>query len=119
MADPLAQTRFKDALMRGMVASPFATTTAAPLILIRGAVRTEITGCVIEVGDNKAEADEWGIDHVFTIEAQIPKSKLATKPSVSLDAVEYQSRRYNLTSSSGDEEHSPVWVIAGSSPHAS
>lgn len=106
-------------MSRGLAASPFASTKAAPLILIRGSERTELAGCVIEVGDNKAQADEWGIDHVFTLEAQIPKARLATKPSVTLDAVEYQSRRYNLTSASGDEAHSPVWVIAGSSPHKS
>lgn len=99
-----------------MAASPFASTSAAPLILIVGSTRKSLTGCVVEVGDNKAQADEWGIDRVFTLEAQIPKAVLATKPRVDLDAVEYQGRRYNLTSAAGDEAHSPVWIIEGSSP---
>lgn len=102
-----------------MAASPFATTAAAPLILIVGSTRTPLAGCNIKVEDNKAQADEWGIDRVFTVTAHIPKTLLPTKPRVDLDAVEYQGRRYNLTSASGDEAYSPVWVIAGSSPHKS
>jgi len=113
------QERFKAAVSRGMAASPFATTSREPLILITGSTRTPLAGCIIDVGDNKAQADEWGIDHVFTLDAHIPKSLLAAKPRVDLDAVEYQGRRYNLTSASGDEAHSPVWVIGASSPHKS
>jgi hypothetical protein len=99
-----------------MAASPFATTSAAPLILIIGTTRKSLKGCVIETGDNKAKAEEWGIAHVFTIEAHIPKALVTSQPRVDLDAVEYQGRQYKLNASSGDEAFSPVWVVGGECP---
>lgn len=111
-----SQELFSKAVSRGMAASPFATTTAAPLYLLKGSTRTALKGCTIEVTDNAAKVEEYGIQHAYEIQAHIPKTILATKPSVTLDAVEYQSRKYNLTAVSGDEAHSPVWVISGSSP---
>ena len=113
---PTSQEMFKKAVARGMAASPFATTGAAPLIVIVGTTRKSLAGCVIETGDNKAQADELGIDHVFTLEAHIPKVLLATQPRVDLDALEYQGRQYRLTMSSGDAAHSPVWVVGGECP---
>lgn len=101
-----------------MAASPFATTATAPLFLIAGGTRIRVEGAVVETGDNKAKAEEWGIDHVFTIDAQIPKSLVAAQPRVDLDALEYRGVQYKLTMSSGDEEHSPVWVVSGTCPVA-
>ncbi len=113
------QSLFKAAVALGMAASPFATTAEAPLFLIVGGTRTRLEGCLVEVTDNKAKAEEWGIDHVFTIDAQIPKSLVATQPRVDLAALEYQGRQYKLNATSGDEAHSPVWVVAGSCPVSS
>lgn len=113
------QERFAAAMKRGMAASPFASTDDVPLFLILGGTRIRLSGCLVEVGDNKAKADEWGIDHVFTIDAQIPKSLVPTQPRVDLAALEYQGRQYKLNATSGDEEHSPVWVVAGTCPVAS
>lgn len=110
------QDLFKNAVLRGIAASPFSSTTAAPLIVLVGATRTSLAGCQVKVTDNKAKAEEWGIDHVFMITAHIPKVFLATQPRVDLDAVEYQGRQYKLASSAGDEAHSPVWTITGSCP---
>ena len=104
------------AVSSGMAASPFATTPAAPLILIVGTTRQPLVGCIIETGDNKAKAQEWGLDHVFTIDVHIPKKLVAVKPRVDLDAVEYQGRQYKLNASSGDESYSPVWVVGGECP---
>lgn len=102
-----------------MAASPFASTSAAPLILIVGSTRTSLAGCVIATGDNKAKAEEWGIDHVFTIKAHIPKAQVATQPRVDLDALEYQGRQYKLNMTSGAAAHSPVWIVGGTCPVAS
>lgn len=110
------QERFKRAMLRGVAESPFATTDTTPLIIIVGNARTPLDGCVIEVSDNKADAEEWGIDRVYKLDAQIPKSKLLLKLRVDLDAVEYQNRQYTLSRSDGDEEHSAVWIIEGTSP---
>ena len=99
-----------------MAASPFGTTAKDPLILIRASTRTPLPGCIIKTGDNKAKAEEWGIDHCFTIKAHIPKALIATQPRVDLDALEYQGRQYKLNMSSGDESYSPVWVVGGECP---
>ena len=99
-----------------MAASPFATTSVSPLILIRGTTRTPLPGCVVKTGDNKARSEEWGVDHCFTIKAQIPKALITTQPRVDLDAVEYAGRQYKITMSSGDEAHSSAWAIGGTCP---
>jgi hypothetical protein len=113
---PTPQEMFKQAVARGMAASPFASTTAAPLILITSAGRKTLVGCTIEEGDNKAHSEEWGVAQVHTIAAHIPKTILSTAPSLTHDALEYQGRRYTLLSVSGQAAHSPVWVVEGSSP---
>lgn len=110
------QELFKHAVARGMGASPFATTAAEPLYLLKGATRTALKGCVIDEDDNAAKAEEFGLDRKYTLSAHIPKAILATAPDRELDKVEYRGRIYDLDAVSGHAAHSPVWVIEASCP---
>ena len=110
------QQEFRAAHIAGMAASPFATDSALPLILITPAGRQSLLGCVIEVGDNSAAVEEFGMELMHTLSAQIPKSILPTAPHVTRDAVEHNGRRYNLQSVTGGESASPVWIIDATSP---
>ena len=99
-----------------MKASPFATTSAAPLILIRGTVHTPLKGCLIEYNCSSAPFEETGIRPGHTLDVQIPKALLPVKPDHELDAFQYDGRRYSLEPASGIEPHSPVWAVHATSP---
>lgn len=111
--------QFQKAVLRGVSASPFKTTQVAPLILLRGNQRTELEGCVIEVQDNKAEAEEYGIERMTNLSAQIPKLILSQPPRLDLDALEYQGQQYTLSLVEGAEAYSPVWIVEASAPFKS
>lgn len=110
------QDRFAAALTRGILASPFTTTKAAPLILIRVTVHTPLTGCLIDYNCSSAPLEETGIKPGHTLDVQIPKALLPVKPDHELDALKYQGRTYTFEPVSGTEPHSPVWVIHAYSP---
>lgn len=110
------QDRFKAAVARSTAASPFSTTAAEPLILIRRKVRTPLRGCLINHECSAAPFSETGIKPGHTLDVQIPKRLVATKPNHELDALEYMGRRYSFDPVTGDEPHSPNWVIHATSP---
>lgn len=110
------QERFAAAVTRGMRASPFTTTSAVPLYLIRGSARTTLTGCAIDYQCSSAPLEETGIKPGHTLRVHIPKTLVTTKPDRELDALEYQGRSYKLRPVTGTEPHSPVWVIEAFSP---
>ena len=112
-----AAERFKAAHLRGMAASPF---TGAVTLLLDGE-EYDFAGCLVKSGDNKAEAEEWGLEHQRTLQVQLPKlcrgvEVLPRRPDVSKDALRYQGRDYSLASVSGDDDCSPVWVIDATAP---
>lgn len=110
------QERFAAAFVLGMKASPFSTTQAAPLVLIRGTTRISLKGCSILYKCSSAPFEETGIRPGHILDLHIPKSLVSTMPDHELDAFEYQGRRYKFQPASGTEPHSPVWVIHATSP---
>lgn len=109
---------FKKAHLRGMGGSPF----QGSVVIRMGTTDYTVCGCVIKSGDNKAQAEEWGLEHVRTLEVQLPKCRtdggkwLPRDPSVQLDTITYEGRLYRLQSVSGLDDFSPVWVIQASAP---
>ena len=99
-----------------MKASPFTTTSAIPLYLMRGTVRTPLVGCAIEYNCSTAPFDETGIKPGHTLDVHIPKTLVKVKPNHELDALEYQGRSYKFQPVTGTEPFSPVWVIHAFSP---
>lgn len=99
-----------------MVRSPYASNGNVPLYVIAGTVRRALSGCLVKIRDNKAQSKEWGVAHVNTITAHIPKALLHSPPSITHDALEYKGRRYTIESLAGEADHSAVWVVKGSSP---
>lgn len=110
------QDRFNAAVSRGMAASPFATTSAAPLILIVGSVRKRLVGCTIDYNCSTAPIEETGIKPGHTLDVMIPKRLVPTKPDHQLDALEYQGRAYSFEPVTGTEPFSPAWVVKAFSP---
>jgi len=109
---------FQRAHLRGISGSPF----QGRVVVTMGSTEYPICGCVVKSGDNKAEAEEWGLAHVRTLEVQIPKCRptggkwLPRDPSASLDAIAYEGRIYKIQSVSGLDDFSPVWVVQASAP---
>ncbi len=110
------QERFRATVALGMAASPFATTSVAPLILIVGSTRKTLVGCVIDYNCSSAPIDETGIKPGHTLDVMIPKALVPTMPDHQLDALEYQGRVYKFQPVTGTEPFSPVWVVAAFSP---
>jgi hypothetical protein len=112
------QERFRAAVLRGMKASPFA---AGVIVLMAGA-RHHVSGAVVSSGDNKAKAEEFGLEHLRTLDAHLPKLRadgqpmLPRRPDAALDAVEYLGRNYKIESVEGEDAASPVWVIHATCP---
>jgi hypothetical protein len=107
----MTSVAFQKAFLKGISASPFKGTVT----LIYGTDRYEVTDCVVKSGDNKAQAEEYGIKHVRTLDVQVPKTALPSMPSVAKHAIEYEGRTYALISVSGEDAASPVWVISATS----
>lgn len=107
---------FKAAVLRGIAASPFASTRAMPLYLLVGFARKALIGATVRVRDNQAKAEEYGIDRKHEITARIPKKLLAAAPRRTLDKLEYASRIYDIDAVTGDADHSACWIIKGSCP---
>lgn len=105
------QERFQKAVLRGMAASP----SGGVVVLIYGSTRHTCKGCIVASGDNKAKADEFGLEHQRTLDVHIPKTALPRKPGIK-DLIEYQDRRYTLNSIKGDDALSPVWVVSATAP---
>ena len=103
---------FQRAVLRGAGSSPF----KGDVTLIYGTTRHEVKDCVVKSGDNKAQADEFGLTHARTLDVHVLKTKLPRKPTVDKDAIEYLGRAYHLDSVEGDDACSPFWVIAASAP---
>jgi hypothetical protein len=99
-----------------MTASPFATTSAIPIYLIRGSVRTALAGCVIDYDCSSAPLEETGIKPGHTLDVHIPKTLVNTKPDHELDALEYQGRKYKIDPVTGTEPQSPAWAVHAFSP---
>ncbi len=113
----MSPQQFQQAHLRGMAASPFTGTVE---VLIGGDVYP-VTGCVVRSGDNKAKAEEWGLQHVRTLSVQLPKqcngvATLPRRPAADTDALRYDGREYRMVSISGDDAASPVWVIQANAP---
>jgi hypothetical protein len=112
------QAAFKKAVLAGMAASPFSGTVTVQM----GSTQYSVTCCMVRSGDNKAQADELGLEHVRTLEAHLPKltcghrATLPRRPDVALDAVIYKGRTYKFVSIMGDDDVSPVWVISATAP---
>lgn len=107
---------FKAAVLRGIAASPFASTQAMPLYLLTAAGRKAIVGASVRVKDNQAKSEEYGIDRKHEITARIPKKLVTTAPRRTLDKLEYASRIYDIDAVTGDADHSACWIIKGSCP---
>ena len=105
------QAAFQKAMQRGRAASPF----TGEVTVIMGATRHRVCG-LVSSGDNKAQVDEFGLEHVRTLEAHLPKCRLPRRPDASLDAVEYLGRSYKLASIKGGDACSDVWVISAVAP---
>ena len=82
------QERFQKAVLRGMAGSH----AGGSVIMIYGSTRHVCHGCVIGSGDNKAKADQYGLEHQRTLEVHIPKSTLPREPSIK-DLIEYKARQ--------------------------
>jgi len=113
----MTSAKFQAAVLRGMAASPF----SGSVVVIMGSTRYTIAGCQVASGDNKAESDEYGTAHVRTLKAHLPKlingsASLPRALDAAKDAIEYQGRKYNLTSIQGADACSPVWVIDCAAP---
>jgi hypothetical protein len=107
---------FKNAVLRGIAASPFASTRARPLYLLIGTTRTPLVGASVRVRDNQAKAEEYGLDRKQEITARIPKNLLTAAPRRTLDKLEYASRIYDIDSVTGDADHAACWLVKGSCP---
>jgi hypothetical protein len=109
---------FQRAHLRGISGSPF----QGRVVVTMGSTEYTVCGCVVKSGDNKAEAEEYGLAHVQTLEVQIPKCRptggkwLPRDPSAALDAIAYEGRIYKIQSVSGLDDFSPVWVVQASAP---
>jgi hypothetical protein len=110
------QSRFAAAVLRGMAASPFATTISTPVYLIRGSTRTALSGCSISHTVSEAPLEETGIRPGHQLKVHILKSLVPTMPDHELDALEYQGRKYKFQPPGGREPFSPVWTIEAFSP---
>lgn len=110
------QERFQNALCNGIKASPFTTTTAAPLYLLRGTTRIPLAGCPINYECSTSPLEETGIKPGHTLDVQILKKLVPIKPNHELDALEYQGREYKFQPVTGTEPFSPVWVVHAFSP---
>lgn len=113
---PTPQELFSKAVARGMAASPFATTMADPLYLLKGTQRLALKGCIIDEDDNAAKAEEYGLDRKYTFKAHIPKTLLSTAPDRELDKLEYRGRIYDIDAVSGQAAYSPLWDVEASCP---
>lgn len=107
---------FKKAVLRGIAASPFASTRAQPLYLLIGSTRKPLIGASVRVRDNQAKAEEYGLDRKHEITARIPKTLVSAAPRRTLDKLEYASRIYDIDAITGDADHSACWIIKGSCP---
>lgn len=101
-----------------MKASPFATTSAAPLILIVGTSRKTLVGCNIDYRCDSAPLEETGIKPGHKLSVQIPKALVSTMPNHVKDRLEYKGRVYNFHPVEGLEDFSPLWALEGYSPLA-
>lgn len=110
------QELHKNAVLRGLRATPFASTQAMPLYLLTSAGSQTLIGCGVRVRDNAAKAEEYGIARKHEITARIPKSLLTTAPKRTLDKLKYADRIYDIDSLTGDSDHSACWTIKGSCP---
>lgn len=99
-----------------MAASPFATTSATPLILIVGGTRKPLKGCIIDYHCDFAPLEETGITPGHRLSVQIPKVLVPVKPDHALDALEHQGRVYKFSPVEGVEDFSPVWAVQAFSP---
>jgi hypothetical protein len=114
----MSPTDFKKAHLRGLAGSPF----QSGVVIRMGTTDYTVCGCVIKSGDNKAQAEEWGLEHVRTLEVQMPKCRatggkwLPRDPAAALDTITYAGRVYKIQSVSGLDAFSPVWTIQASAP---
>lgn len=107
----MSPAQFQKSVLRGMGASPFSSS----VVLIYGGTRHTCPGCVVGSGDNKAKADQYGLEHERTLDVHIPKSTLTRAPEIK-DLIEYKGRKYTLNSIEGHDDFSPVWVVSASAP---
>jgi hypothetical protein len=107
---------YKKAVLRGIAASPFASTKVMPIYLLIGTTRKALVGASVRVRDNQAKAEEYGLDRKQEITARIPKNLVTAAPRRALDKLEYAECIYDIDSVTGDADHSACWIIKGSCP---
>ncbi|WP_395739301.1 hypothetical protein [Prosthecobacter sp.] len=113
---PSIQEQFAAHVARARAASPFANTSAKPLIYLKGSTRKTLTGCLVRHRSSGAPLEETGLKPGHTLELRVPKTLLPTKPDHQLDAFEYDSRSYTFDPVTGEETHLPDWIIRAFSP---